>query len=81
MEKRYKFGKCISSLYVVVFIRSIYFAFKSTNMSTFTLTWSAELLHVGWFIPVKLFEVHQMDKEQSSTYDAFWPGLFKAGLR
>ena len=35
-------------------------------MFTFTLTWSAELLRVGKFIPLRSFEVHQMEKEQSS---------------
>ena len=56
---------------MVVFIRCIYFAFKSTNLSTVTLTWSTERSRVGKFIPVRLFEVHQMDKEQCSTYGAF----------
>ena len=46
MEKHQELGKCISRLYVVVLFSSIYFAFKSTNMSTFTLTWSAEMLRV-----------------------------------
>ena len=46
MEKHQELEKCISRLYVVVLFSSIYFAFKSTNMSTFTLTWSAELLRV-----------------------------------
>ena len=36
-------------------------------MSTFTQTWSEELLRLGKFIPVRLFEVHQMNKERSST--------------
>ena len=36
MEKHQELGKCISRLYVVVLFSSIYFAFKSTNMSTFT---------------------------------------------
>ena len=57
----------IGRLYVVVLISSIYFAFMSTNMSTFTQTWSEELLRLGKFIPVRLFEVHQMNKERSST--------------
>ena len=46
MEKHQELGKYISRLYVVVLFSSIYFAFKSTNMSIFTLTWSAELLRV-----------------------------------
>ena len=46
MEEHQELGKCISRLYVVVLFSSIYFAFKSTNMSAFTLTWSAELLRV-----------------------------------
>ena len=56
---------------MVVLIISIYFAFMSTNISTLTQTWSEELLQVGKFIPVRLFEVHQMNKERSSTKKAF----------
>ena len=40
-------------------------------MSTFTRTWSAEISRVGSFIPVRLFEVHHMDKERSLTCGAF----------
>ena len=47
METQLEFGICISSLYVVVFISSIYFAFMSTNMSTFTLV---SRTVTGWLV-------------------------------